>query len=130
MAKLSYTPPGQCPADIYLPQQLQDCDLVFVRHDVVKRPLALACLGPFEVSNRSDKYFTIQGGEHTDTVSINRIKPAFLEKTHMSVDSTPEVKPSVHPDTVTFSVKQTRSSRKVTFSKDFKTYISAITIVT
>lgn len=42
MAKLGYTPPRQRPADIYLPQQLQKCDFVFVKNDADKRPLTPA----------------------------------------------------------------------------------------
>ncbi|CAE1326245.1 unnamed protein product [Acanthosepion pharaonis] len=93
MANLCYTPPRHCPSDIYLPHQLKDCEFVFVRNDSVKRPLTPAYTGPFRVLKRADKYFQIQKGIHTDNVSIDRLKPAFIEKpsSHTASQSTPQV---------------------------------------
>ncbi|CAE1312728.1 unnamed protein product [Acanthosepion pharaonis] len=93
MANLCYTPPRHCPSDIYLPHQLKDCEFVFVRNDSVKRPLTPAYTGPFRVLKRADKYFQIQKGIHTDNVSIDRLKPAFIEKpsSHTTSQSTPQV---------------------------------------
>ncbi|CAE1285701.1 unnamed protein product [Acanthosepion pharaonis] len=93
MANLCYTPPRHCPSDIYLPHQLKDCEFVFVRNDSVKRPLTPAYTGPYRVLKRADKYFQIQKGIHTDNVSIDRLKPAFIEKpsSHTTSQSTPQV---------------------------------------
>ncbi|CAE1317352.1 unnamed protein product [Acanthosepion pharaonis] len=93
MANLCYTPPRHCPSDIYLQHQLKDCEFVFVRNDSVKRPLTPAYTGPYRVLKRADKYFQIQKGVHTDNVSIDRLKPAFIEKpsSHTTSQSTPQV---------------------------------------
>ncbi|CAE1266510.1 unnamed protein product [Acanthosepion pharaonis] len=49
--------------------------------------------GPYRVLKRADKYFQIQKGIHTDNVSIDRLKPAFIEKSssHTTSQSTPQV---------------------------------------
>ncbi|CAE1304304.1 MBNL [Acanthosepion pharaonis] len=69
----------------------------------------------------------------TETVAIDRTKPAFLEKRHY--DANPALRPPnaipAHPahaapqtsdDTPATSVQQTRSGRKVTFPKDLRKY--------
>ncbi|CAE1326028.1 unnamed protein product [Acanthosepion pharaonis] len=93
MANLCYTPPRHCPSDIYLPHQLKDCEFVFVRNDSVKRLLTPAYTGPYRVLKRADKYFQIRKGIQTDNVSIDRLKPAFIEKpsSHTTSQSTPQV---------------------------------------
>ena len=65
-----------------------------------------------------------------DTVSIDRVKPAFIEKedsstgtpSDTSADSS-EPLPEVQPDTTAPTKKQTKSGWKVTFPKKFKSYI-------
>ncbi|CAE1278972.1 unnamed protein product [Acanthosepion pharaonis] len=80
MAQLKYTPPRQSSPAIHVPQQLQDCEFIFVRNDAVKKPLTPTYQGPFKVLKRSEKHLTIDRGSRTDTISIDRVKPAFLEK--------------------------------------------------
>lgn len=80
MANLSYTPPWHRPTNIYVPNQQRYCTFVFMRNDAVKRPLTPTNLGPFQVSDRSDKHLTIKRGGCTDSVSVVRVKSTFLEK--------------------------------------------------
>jgi hypothetical protein len=57
---------------------LKTCSHVYIRVDAVKKPLQRPYQGPFSVLERGDKCFVLQrpdGG--TDTVSIDRLKPAF-----------------------------------------------------
>lgn len=124
MANLCYTPPRHCPSDIYLPHQLQDCEFVFVRNDSVKRPLTPAYTGPYRVLKRADKYFQIQKGIHTDNVSIDRLKPAFIEKpsSHTTSQSTPQVQENLKTPVSLDKPKYTSSGRKVTFPKKFETF--------
>lgn len=121
MANLSYTPPRHCPVGVYLPHKLQDCDFVFIRNDAVRRPITPAYIGPYRVLKRADKYFQIQKGIRTDNVSIDRLKPAFLEKT--TSRATPQVKeiPERPTAPVPSPPKFTRSGRKVTFPKRLET---------
>ncbi|CAH8674423.1 unnamed protein product [Schistosoma haematobium] len=64
-------------------KHLNTCKFVFVRVDSVRRPLQHPYEGPYEVVERQTKYFTINKNGKKETVSIDRIKPAFIEsETH------------------------------------------------
>ncbi|CAB4039476.1 Transposon Ty3-G Gag-Pol poly, partial [Paramuricea clavata] len=63
-------------------------------HDEVKSPLQRPYDGPFLVIQRNDKFFTLNKNGCRDTVSIDRFKPAFLEK----MDD-PPLNPTTHPMT-------------------------------
>ena len=63
----------------YVPGALQHATHVFVRHDAVKAPLQRPYDGPFPVVRRNDKFFTVNKNGCHDTVSIDRLKPAFVE---------------------------------------------------
>ncbi|GFY76348.1 DUF5641 domain-containing protein [Trichonephila inaurata madagascariensis] len=74
---------------------LKTCSHVFVRVEGLKPSLTAPYQGPFEVLSRTDKHFTIKINDMTSTISIDRLKPAFLLK-----DSTKEpfpVQKSNHP---------------------------------
>ena len=53
---------------------------VFVRRDGVRPPLTPAYDGPYKVIRQTDKVVTIERGSTTDTVSVDRCKPAVLEE--------------------------------------------------
>lgn len=57
-------------------KNLDTCPYVFVRNET-KRGLQANYRGPFRVLNRNEKYFTVQLDKCVDTVSIDRLKPAF-----------------------------------------------------
>ena len=79
---------------------LKNCSHVFVRNDTIKPPLKSPYSGPFKVIGRTEKYFTIAVNGKQDTVSIDRIKPAF----NICDDCQPE------------SRKRGRPKKRVTFS--------------
>lgn len=55
--------------------------LYFVWDDAVKKTLSSNYQGPYyKVLHKSDKYFTIQKVNNSDTLAIDKLKPAFLEK--------------------------------------------------
>ena len=58
---------------------------MFVRHDAVKRPLQQPYDGPYLVLDRSDRFYTLDLNGHTDTVSIDRLKPAYRLSAHARV---------------------------------------------
>ena len=70
-AQSSHTP--------FIHQHLNSTKFVFVRHDGVKSSLQPSYDGPFKVIDRNDKYFTIEISGTQDTVSIDRLKPAYME---------------------------------------------------
>ena len=53
---------------------------VFVRVDAHKYPLQAPYKGPFKVLERHVKYFKLDLGNRDDTVSIDRLKPAFMDE--------------------------------------------------
>ena len=130
MAKLALTPPRHKSSDVYVPHHLQECEFVSVRNGTIRRPLTPTYTGPLKVLSRADKHITIRRGNNKDTVSIDRVKPAFIEKevsstgtpSDTSADSS-ESSPEVQPDTTAPTKKQTKSGRKVTFPRKFKSYI-------
>jgi hypothetical protein len=61
-----------------LPPELLSAPLVFVRAPPTHPPLAPAYTGPFKVLRRSPLAFQLQIGNRTDTVSVHRLKPAYL----------------------------------------------------
>ena len=113
MAKLAYTPPRHKSSDVYVPRHLQECEFIFVRNDTIRHPLIPTYTAPFKVPSRADKHITIRRGNNKDTVSIDRVKPAFIEKvdsstgtpSDTSADSS-EPSPEVQPDTIASTKKQ------------------------
>ncbi len=63
----------------HVPVELQDCRFVFIRHDAHRTPLQCTYDGPFRVLERATKYFTLDLKGKRDTVSVDRLKPAFLD---------------------------------------------------
>ena len=66
----------------YIPSELNDCSHVWLRIDRIRRPLEAPYSGPFLVVKRSEKFFVIKSSRDKEiTVSIDRLKPAFIKKT-------------------------------------------------
>ena len=80
MNSLRYTVPRHPKKQqTYVDPLLFRCSQVFVRIDSVKSPLQRPYSGPHFVLERHDKYFVIEKDGHTDTVTIDRLKPALVE---------------------------------------------------
>uniref|UniRef100_A0A5S6Q3K9 RNA-directed DNA polymerase n=1 Tax=Trichuris muris TaxID=70415 RepID=A0A5S6Q3K9_TRIMR len=65
----------------FVPKGLETCTHVFLRHDAYKPPLSPTYDGPYKVISRTSKTFTILVHDKLKTVSIDRVKPAFMEAT-------------------------------------------------
>ncbi|BHF77503.1 hypothetical protein SprV_0602061000 [Sparganum proliferum] len=117
MRNLRATPPRASPASSFFPPDLDTCNFVWVRHDAVRRPLQPPYDGPYRVLRRSDKDVVIDRNGKTDTVSIDRVKPAYIDDSDLSslqhctppqrVMPTPSTGDSPSP------VRRTRSGRHV-----------------
>ena len=82
---------------------------IFIRHDAVRKPLQPPYDGPYPVIKRMDKYFTIDINGRHDTVSVDLLKPAYLD-----ID-TDCVHPTAPPNTP--PCRTTRSGRRVHFPR-------------
>lgn len=80
--KLQPTPPSHHNKErIFISKNLSDCSHVLVRTDSVRAALQQPYEGPFPVIKRTDKYFTLTIKGKEVNVSINRLKPCFIEAT-------------------------------------------------
>jgi cleavage and polyadenylation specificity factor subunit 1 len=62
----------------YIHPSLQSCSHVFLRVDSVKPPLSPPYTGPHPVISRKEKNFVLKINDKNITVSIDRIKPAYI----------------------------------------------------
>ena len=74
---------GEDKIQSHIPKALGQAKFVFVRHDARKPPLQSPYDGPFEVLERTPKFFTLQVGTLQDKVSIDRLKPAYLDPSQL-----------------------------------------------
>ena len=65
----------------YVSQELSSATHVFVRVGARTTPLQSPYQGPFKVLERREKYFKLDLGNRHDMVSLDRIKPAFMDAT-------------------------------------------------
>ncbi|GBL88584.1 hypothetical protein AVEN_26575-1 [Araneus ventricosus] len=114
-------------AKIFVYKELANCSHVFVRRDVVRRPLQQPYDGPFPVLQRKAKDYKIQVKDKPIWISINRLKLVFGFKepcasvsTCKSSDSIPANEPSASSTAsaslpASSSTYTTRFGRKVRF---------------
>ena len=62
----------------YVPSTLATAKYVYERKDSHKHPLQRPYDGPFRVVTKSDKYFTLEIKGRPETVSIDRLKTAYV----------------------------------------------------
>ncbi|KAK3786405.1 hypothetical protein RRG08_011721 [Elysia crispata] len=67
---------------------------VYVRKDSHKHPLQRPYDGQYRVVSKSDKYFTLHVKGRTETVSIDRLKTAFVTQFGNSEEDTPVICPA------------------------------------
>lgn len=108
-------------------KDLKNCTHVFLRIDAVKTPLQRPYAGPYLVKNRTDKIFTllIKGKERH--ISIDRLKPAYVD-----FDTQINLNPALttNSSTVDATVKSTplkkvyvsKRGRHIHFSDNFVSY--------
>ena len=62
-----------------VPKDISSWTHVFLRKEAVKAPLTPPYTGPYHVLSRTDKLFTLDISGRKETVSIDRVKRAFLD---------------------------------------------------
>lgn len=71
---------------------LKDCSHVFLRNDRIKKSLTCPYEGPYKVLEKSDKVYKIQLTDRIISVSIDRLKPAYLLNENVIRDNNVNVK--------------------------------------
>lgn len=66
-------------AKIFIHPDLTTAEYVLLRKDGYKPPLSFSFDGPYKVISRKDKTFVINRNGRNETVSLDRLKPAFVE---------------------------------------------------
>ena len=108
MLQLQPTAPRQSPRRDQINKHLETCKFVFVRVDAIRKGLQPPYEGPFQVIKRSDKHFTVNKNGKRETISIDRIKPAYTDsnfeatsttaqQNNQTFDSTPTAPNLLHP---------------------------------
>lgn len=92
----------------YIPKDLGTATHVFIRQGPARRPLQAAYLGPYEVLRRGPKTFDIDVAGKTQTVTIDRLKPAYAAREDTSV-------PVQQQEEGTAAATKTKSGRVVRF---------------
>ncbi|XP_037500253.1 uncharacterized protein LOC119374245 [Rhipicephalus sanguineus] len=87
---------------IFFHPDLATATHVFVHHDAVRPPLTPAYDGPLCVLNRTPKTATQLQNGREETVSLDRLKPAYLETAIESLSYTPDLLLDYHKRQVTF----------------------------
>ncbi|CAH1383562.1 unnamed protein product [Tenebrio molitor] len=106
---------------VYLPRDLQQAKYVFVRVDAVRKPLQPLCDGPYKVLARNPKYFSLQIKNKRSNVSIDRLKPVYLETTtenHVG-DKSVSCQGSTSPGTTNHGTNAHRTRSGVKFPTRF-----------
>lgn len=108
--------PNQSRATFVSPD-LEKCTHVLVRHDAIRKPLQPTYDGPFPILSRSEKYYRIQFPRRKDSVSIDRLKPAYIIGNDIPLVDTPPLvpMPAPLPEPPAAQARLTKSGRRVHF---------------
>ena len=73
------------------------CPFVLVRVGSARKPLQPPYDGPFKVLKRKPKYYDIDHNGNEDSVSIDRLKPAYIDLTDSPSLANNNCSPTQHP---------------------------------
>ncbi|CAK1579888.1 unnamed protein product [Parnassius mnemosyne] len=111
---------------IFIYKDLTSCSHIFLREDSLRGALQPAYTGPHEVVERNEKTFKIRVKGKVVTVSVDRLKPAYIlsHSNDPTPTPSPPLKPTPNPTPTplpntspspTTACKTTRSGRRVHF---------------
>jgi len=78
---------------------LKDCSYVFLREGSVRAALQPSYQGPYEVLARNNKMFILKVQNQPVTVTIDKVKPAYLPANEITTDSQAQALPATVPNT-------------------------------
>ena len=111
------TPPvrKQLQRNVYVSRDINGCTHVFVRRDSIRKPLQCPYDGPYKVIERTAKHFTVNIKGRPEVVSLDRLKPAYLDE----LQTTTSVEPThTSPSPPKDPPRVTRSGRMCTGQRD------------
>ena len=99
---------------------------MFVHHDTIHKLLQLPYESPYCVLKRADKHYTLHIAGWPEVVSLDCLKPAYLESDLVAdIDTSTQEIPTVQPTKSPVTI--TRSGRPVHMSVHF---IQSFTVIT
>jgi hypothetical protein len=118
-------------APVAVPTSLTAADYVFIRRGGHKNPLQPPYDGPFKVLSKSDKFFVVRVGLKDESVSVDRLKVAYLDRSEEVIVAQPprrgrpRLQPSAPPPAVpvprqALPTTTTRIGRKVQLPVRFR----------
>ena len=114
---------------VHVPKDLETCEKVWLRTDRVRRPLEAPYTGPYEVLQRLPKCYVIDINGKKNTVSIDRLKPAYTATNpeNHRPNQLPNPSPqgpleNTEPGTNQREEVVTRYGRRVKFRTNLNTY--------
>lgn len=123
MARLRPTSHRKDRERTFVPKDLTTCSHVFIKVEGLKRSLTPPYEGPYKVISRTNKTIRVQLPDRETTVSIDKVKPAFLNSDSATNTSSSPTQPSPthtrpmstpqHPISDPASQPTTRSGRIV-----------------
>ena len=114
MAKMAYSPSGEDKSiKTYVHKALEKCKQVFVRDTARSHSLQPLYHGPFKVTKKCNKFFSVLIKDEEQNIFIDRLKPATLEDTYL------EVAPS-HWMPVELTLEKRPKEKKNTFGQTGK----------
>ena len=88
------TPPRQQQRKVFVHEDIITSTHVFLCHDAVRKPLQPPYDGLYKVLKCNDKHFTFEAKGRKEVVSIDRLKPAYLDFYELSGNHPAVVTPS------------------------------------
>lgn len=105
--------------NMFIPTELKSCKFVFIRNDSIRPTLSPPYEGPYEVLDRTEKIFKVNVKGRTVSISIDRLKPAYiLQESSANVPAPPTSSSELPP------TRTTRSGRRVVFPTHLQQYVS------
>ena len=84
--------------DTHIPKFLQSTDYVFIREDLVKPALSPPYRGLYDIVQRSDKAYLLNIHRKQDWVTLDRLKPAYVEPMDYVTHTRAAGRPSKPPE--------------------------------
>lgn len=118
MQALSPAQPRIQQRQVFVPNELETCSHVFIRVDSVRKPLQQPYEGPFRVISRHGKTFKVDRHGRVDTISVDRLKVAYVDDSVMPASTRFDAIPAQPSDDTTVSRQGLQHTAPATTSNE------------